>query len=77
MTNNERIDLLRSYRADRGLSQREMAAQMGVTEGRTVRRWENGECPIPKWVPIMLNAFKALEGASKVAQVGINQAMGE
>ncbi len=30
MTNNERIDLLRSYRADRGLSQREMAAQMGV-----------------------------------------------
>lgn len=53
---------LKSLRSRLGLTQKELAEEMGVSE-RQAWRWESGESPIPKPVAkllsIMLRAFEA------------------
>lgn len=44
----------RDARIRLGLSQDEMASDLGVHDGRTVRRWEAGERRIPGEIDIVL-----------------------
>ena len=44
----------RDARIKLGLSQNEIAADMGIHDGRTVRRWEHGQRDIPGSVEIVL-----------------------
>ena len=37
----------RAARAQLGLSARDMARALGLGSGRTVRRYESGQCPVP------------------------------
>lgn len=44
----------RDARLRLGLSQKEMASNLGVHDGRTVRRWEAGDRRIPGEIDIVL-----------------------
>ena len=47
----------RSIRKGLGLSAAKMAMAMGMGNGRTIRRWESGDSPIP---PLAVSAAKRL-----------------
>jgi transcriptional regulator with XRE-family HTH domain len=46
---------LRTARTELGLSAQAFARLIGVHDGRTVRRWEHGEAPIPGLLPLYLD----------------------
>ena len=45
---------LKALRGKLGLTQNQMALELGYTDGRMVRRLENGEIPIHKQVQIII-----------------------
>lgn len=51
-------DDFRAIRADLGLSQRELAFELGVTNMRTVRRWEAGDIAVPGPVQIVMSYWQ-------------------
>jgi transcriptional regulator with XRE-family HTH domain len=52
---------LRTARTELGLSAQAFARLIGVHDGRTVRRWEHGEAPIPGLLPLYLELREAVE----------------
>lgn len=47
---------LRAARAELGLSAEKLAARIGErSKGRTIRRWERGDLPVPEWAAISVN----------------------
>jgi transcriptional regulator with XRE-family HTH domain len=40
-----------------GLTQTQLALIIGIRWGRTIRKWESGERPIPEAVAMLLNLF--------------------
>jgi|DEB0MinimDraft_6_1074348.scaffolds.fasta_scaffold65997_4 DNA-binding transcriptional regulator YiaG len=54
-----------------GMTQKQFAGHVGV-DMRTVRRWENGEVPIPKWMTRMLLFMKCHDAAVKVAEAALD-----
>lgn len=47
----------RAARKSFGLTQAALAADLGLKDGRTIRRWESGERPIPGPVCIAIEAL--------------------
>jgi transcriptional regulator with XRE-family HTH domain len=52
---------LRTARTELGLSAQAFARLIGVHDGRTVRRWEHGEAPIPGLLPLYLDLRAAAQ----------------
>ena len=52
---------LKIARKDLGLSAQAFARLIGVHDGRTVRRWESGDAPIPGLLPLFLHMRALLE----------------
>jgi transcriptional regulator with XRE-family HTH domain len=52
---------LRTARTELGLSAQAFARLIGVHDGRTVRRWEHGEAPIPGLLPLYLELRAAAQ----------------
>jgi transcriptional regulator with XRE-family HTH domain len=49
---------LKSARAKLGgLTQEQLGHILGIRWGRTIRKWESGERPVPETVGILLNLF--------------------
>jgi transcriptional regulator with XRE-family HTH domain len=46
---------LKTARHELGLSAQAFARLIGVHDGRTVRRWESGDAPIPGLLPLFLH----------------------
>jgi len=41
----------------------DMSIRTGIDE-RTLRRWQNGECPVPAYAALILQSFKRLRDAN-------------
>ena len=52
---------LKKFRRDRGLTQAQAAALVGVGSFRTWQDWERGERKIPKWLRKMIDFLIAAE----------------
>lgn len=50
---------MRTARKQLGLTQNGLAALLGVSDGRVVRRWEGGERDVPGPVVVLLGAIMA------------------
>ena len=51
---------LKTTRKSLRLSQAEFARVLGVSSDRTVRKWEDGERDVPKYVPILLDLLATI-----------------
>jgi DNA-binding transcriptional regulator YiaG len=60
---------LKAARTELGLSAQAFARLIGVHDGRTVRRWEHGEAPIPGLLPLYLHMRVVL---AKIVETGGN-----
>lgn len=57
---------LKTAREELGLSAQAFARLIGVHDGRTVRRWEHGEAPIPGLLPLFLRMRAFVQDAEYV-----------
>lgn len=63
---------LKMARQTLGLSQNDFAADLGMSDGRTIRRWEAGSQPIPGSVQIVVN-YWLLDLSRKRQRLTANQ----
>lgn len=53
---------LRQWRAERGLTQQDLANFLSATEGEVpqqrISEWESGKHKVPRWMPLELDQFK-------------------
>lgn len=59
---------LKTARRQLGLSAQAFARLIGVHDGRTVRRWEAGDAPIPGLLPVYLATRSVLESTLDAAK---------
>jgi transcriptional regulator with XRE-family HTH domain len=55
----------RAIRKALGLSAREMAAKLGLSDGRSIRRYEAGERPIPIPTALLVQVWAAAQPQKK------------
>lgn len=55
-------DELRAARKRLGLTQAKLAALLGISDGRAVRRWESGRRDIPAPIVVLLTAILTSKG---------------
>lgn len=51
---------LREFRRRYGLSAQRFAALVGLADGRTIRRYEAGDVPVPPWLTLLCAHVDAL-----------------
>jgi len=56
---------VKSLRRTLGLSAERFARLTGTSTGRTVRRWEAGQAPVPRSVVLLLGALDDVPGMKK------------
>ena len=55
---------LRAFREGLALSARQFALLVGASDGRSVRRWEAGDRPVPQYVAMLAALARELPDAS-------------
>jgi DNA-binding transcriptional regulator YiaG len=56
---------IKTLRKQLGLSAERFARLTGTSTGRTVRRWEAGQAPVPRSVVLLLQSLDAVPGMKK------------